>query len=670
MHFLTPALLWFAIAAAIPIAIHLLNRRRHKTIPWAAMQFLLKATRESRGKKKLRHILILTCRALALAALAFAAAKPVMSGLFGWGGGKVDLVVLLLDRSASMEAKPADGYDARREIVLKKVRDTMRDLGSARLVLIDSATLSPQEVPSPDVLPELSATAASDTAADLPTLVSKAAEYLSETKGRAEVWIATDLQASNWHPGDSRWANARASLSALPRKPALRVLGLTGASAPNTTLRLLSAKRSGKELQLEAEVTRSDEARGTTNVPLTLQLNGSRTTENLTLTGQSLHFQKRIALPAGVEQGHGSLSLPGDGNPRDNVAFFAYGPERPVKTIVVSPPGEAADYLLLAAAPPGFGGQSATRLDPAQAASLATADTSAVIWAAPLPTGATAEAVEAFLSGGGQVLFLPPGKPSDDAFLETKWSATTEAATGKFFILKDWNHGDGLLRDGADGSPLPAERFKAIHRQLPLGEATPLARWDDGEPFLVRRVLDRGTAWFLGSLPDYTWSNLGDADVLLPVVQRVVGAGAERFDASYLSEVGGDASRLNPGETRIRLDDFGAPDPANAAYDAGVYRLGDRVIALNRPMAEDFPEIVSHEAIDVSLDGTGYTLFEQAGQTANTALSRDIWRAFLAAMLFFLLAEALLCLPKRSTQTEDPPLKRTANTERMDRLIT
>ena len=64
MLFLTPLLLWGLLAAAVPIAIHLINRRRHKTIQWAAMQFLLKATRESRGKKKLRHILILTCRAL------------------------------------------------------------------------------------------------------------------------------------------------------------------------------------------------------------------------------------------------------------------------------------------------------------------------------------------------------------------------------------------------------------------------------------------------------------------------------------------------------------------------------------------------------------------------------------------------------------------------------
>ena len=41
------------------------------------MQFLLKASRESRGKKKLRHILILTCRALAIAALVTAIARPL-----------------------------------------------------------------------------------------------------------------------------------------------------------------------------------------------------------------------------------------------------------------------------------------------------------------------------------------------------------------------------------------------------------------------------------------------------------------------------------------------------------------------------------------------------------------------------------------------------------------
>ena len=648
MLFLNPLLLWGLLAAAVPIAIHLLNRRRHKTIQWAAMQFLLKATRESRGKKKLRHILILTCRALAIAALVFAAARPIVSGLIGWGGGSIDTVVLLLDRSASMESKPGDGLSARRQIVIEKVRDAMANLGSPRLVLIDSASKNPQEVPSPEALTELAATAATDTAADFPTLLNRAAEFLMESSGRSEIWLASDLQSSNWQPEDERWAAARASLAALPRKPAVRVLSLTGPSAPNTNIRLLSARRSGDEVLLDLEILRAEESRGTASLPLTTHLNGTRTTENLSLPTQSLRFQKRVAIPPDSKTGYGWLTLPADGNPSDNSAFFAYGPSLPIKSIIVAPAGEAADYLALAAAPPGFGNQSTTRIDPALAATLATADLAAILWAAPLPTGPAYETVTKFLYSGGHVLFLPPGIPSENSFADLKWSDPTEAPTGKFFILKDWNQSDGPLRDGLDGTPIPAERLRAIRRQIPLGDATSLARWEDGEPLITRRIVDHGTAWFLGTTPDYTWSNLGDADVLLPAVQRILAAGADRFDASYLTTVGSDVTQLLAGETLTRLDDSGTPDPANAAYQSGIFRLGERLLAINRPAQEDAPEILSRESLNAALAGTDYTLLDQAGQANDPSLSRDVWRAFFIAVLLFFIAEAILCLPKKS----------------------
>ena len=650
MLFLNPLLLWGLLAASIPVLIHLINKRRHKTIQWAAMQFLLKATRESRGKKKLRHILILTCRALAIAALAFAAARPIVSGLIGWGGGSIDTVVLLLDRSASMEAKPGDGLAPRRQIVIEKVRDTMKTLGATRLVLIDSASGRPQEIPSPDILPEIAATASTDTAADFPTLLARAAEFLSETTGRSEVWLASDLQTSNWHPDDERWSAARASLAALSQKPAVRVLSLTGPSASNTAIRILGSRRSGDEMLFDLEILRAVDARGSATLPLTTQLNGTRTTESLTLPGQSLRFQKRVTLPSGSATGSGWFSIPADGNARDNSTFFAYGPARPIKSVVVAPAGEASDYLALAAAPPGFGNQRTQRVDPTNITSLDTGDLAAILWAAPLPNGPAYGVIERFLSSGGQVIFFPPAIPSEDSFVELKWTPVAEAPAGKFFILKDWNHSDGPLRDGIDGTSIPAERLKAIRRQVPLGDATALARWEDGEPFITRRIVDHGTAWFVGSLPDYTWSNLADADVLLPTVQRVIAAGADRFDASYLTTVGNDAAQPLPGETRTRLDDYGTPDPANAAYEAGIFRLGERLLAVNRPAQEDNPEILTREQLDQALDGTRYTLLDQAGQANDPSLSRDVWRAFLMVVLFFLISEAVLCLPKARTR--------------------
>ena len=40
--FLNPLLLWAVPLCAVPIVIHLLNRRRFQKVPWAAMEFLLR----------------------------------------------------------------------------------------------------------------------------------------------------------------------------------------------------------------------------------------------------------------------------------------------------------------------------------------------------------------------------------------------------------------------------------------------------------------------------------------------------------------------------------------------------------------------------------------------------------------------------------------------------
>ncbi|QJE94427.1 BatA domain-containing protein [Luteolibacter luteus] len=654
MSFLQPLLLWGLIAASIPIIIHLLNRRRHKTVMWAAMQFLLKATRESRGKKKLRHILILTCRTLGIAALAAAAARPVLSGIMGWGGGKPDVVVLVLDRSASMEATPKSGTVPRRELALQRVRDVLADLDGTRLVLIDSASETPQDVPTPDVLDRISSTSPTDTAADLPSMLSRAAEFLTETPGRAEVWIASDLQASNWEPQNERWTSVRAALASLPQPPKLRVLSMGGDSSPNQSVRILSSRRAGAQLSLDIEIVRSDDASAPMNLPLTVTLNGVRSTSNVTLAGQNFRFRKTLPIPPKEESGYGWLSIPGDGNLRDNAAFFAYGPSRPVKSILVAPPGEAANYLAIAAAPNGHAAQSVERIDPAQLSRLETADVATIFWAAPLPTGTTAETINRFLIDGGEVVFFAPQGESNLEFLGVRWSAISTSEKDKFFILDSWDHDDGLLRDGLDSTPIPADRMKALKRRIPEGEAAILARWDDGKPFLVRRVVERGTAWFAGSLPDYTWSNLGDADVLLPVTQRAIAEGAERFDAGYLATLGTRAAMPRPGETRARLDDYGAPVPSNESFEAGIHRFGDRILAINRPAREDDLAIIPRNTLNDLLKETGFTFLDDRGTSSKENVSQDVWRGFLAAMLFFLISEALLCLPRRSAADHLP----------------
>src|SRR5689334_18112622 len=68
-----------AAAAAGPVIIHLLNRRRFRTIDWAAMDFLREAVRRNRRILQLRDLILLALRTLCLLLFGLAMARPYLS---------------------------------------------------------------------------------------------------------------------------------------------------------------------------------------------------------------------------------------------------------------------------------------------------------------------------------------------------------------------------------------------------------------------------------------------------------------------------------------------------------------------------------------------------------------------------------------------------------------
>ena len=62
-------------AAAVPVLIHLINRKRFRIVRWAAMRFVLEAQRESLRRVRLQQILLLAVRSSVLIALALAMAS-------------------------------------------------------------------------------------------------------------------------------------------------------------------------------------------------------------------------------------------------------------------------------------------------------------------------------------------------------------------------------------------------------------------------------------------------------------------------------------------------------------------------------------------------------------------------------------------------------------------
>lgn len=109
-----PGAAWFALAgaaaAAVPIVLHLLNRRRVRVLRWAAMDFLRESIHRSRRLIRLRDVVLMALRAAALVLLGLALARPY----FSWSGGAGSAgqpvhAVMLVDNSLSMSSAGVAG---------------------------------------------------------------------------------------------------------------------------------------------------------------------------------------------------------------------------------------------------------------------------------------------------------------------------------------------------------------------------------------------------------------------------------------------------------------------------------------------------------------------------------------------------------------------------------
>jgi len=98
------------VAAAGPIIIHLLNRRRFRVVRWGAMDFLREAITRSRRIMQLRDLLLLALRTLCILLFGAAMARPFLEG----SAGAIDPdqpvhAVVLLDNSLSTAYRPFEG---------------------------------------------------------------------------------------------------------------------------------------------------------------------------------------------------------------------------------------------------------------------------------------------------------------------------------------------------------------------------------------------------------------------------------------------------------------------------------------------------------------------------------------------------------------------------------
>ena len=106
MSFLNPIAIWGPLALlgiAVPVIIHLLSRFRPKPMEWAAMELLRRALVVRARRIRLEDLLLLLLRALAMAAVAFALARPsITESTSQWIGNSKVGVLIAIDGSFSM----------------------------------------------------------------------------------------------------------------------------------------------------------------------------------------------------------------------------------------------------------------------------------------------------------------------------------------------------------------------------------------------------------------------------------------------------------------------------------------------------------------------------------------------------------------------------------------
>jgi hypothetical protein len=654
MSFLQPMVLPALLLVSLPIIIHLINQRRYQTVRWAAMMFLLAANRMSRGYARIRQWLIMAVRMLAIAGLIFAISRPLAGGWLGLaGGGRADTTIVLVDRSPSMQQAGAGTGGSKLETGLSQLSRTLATLGSVRWVLIDSVSNQPRELDSIAELPRLPSTGPAGASADIPGMLQTARDYIKANKsGRTEIWICSDTRANDWNPDSGRWHALRDAFQEFPQGVRFHLLAYPQAPARNLSVRVTDVRRrktsDGAELLLSLKLARegSEDAPKET-VPVQFEIDGARSEVAVELTGAEGQLEDhRIPLEKGKDRGWGRVSIPADGNPSDNDFFFVF--EQPVarKAIVVAEDPASARPLQLAAAigPDPAISSTAEILAPDQLAGVDWDQVALVLWQAPLPEGPAGEPIRSFLRRGGSAIFFPPRGPDKGELAGVKWTSWQEVKSEA--PVESWRGDQDLLARTQSGAPLPVGQVQ-VRRACGVsgGELTALATLRGGAPLLARATTDGGAAYFCATTAAGGDSTLATNGVVLYVmVQRAMAAGAATLGTTQ-QLTAGEPSREDP----VRWERVaGGEEAISTEYAAhrGVYAANDRLLAVNRPAAEEAAAVLADRRVDELFRGLDFArVDDRAGSLSS--LIQEIWRLFLTAMLVAMVIEAGLCLPKR-----------------------
>jgi len=510
-------------ALAIPLAIHLLGRRRAKRVPLPTARFADGAHQATRGRLWLKRAALLGCRLAVIALLVLALAQPQTGGARKSGPGGP--WIICLDTSPSMLASEngATRYEQAREAVLRLLSSLE---GTDAVTLVRSGREAMQGTPERirAALPQKPAVWWHDE--PLASLIARAAVNLPETarQGRPRLVLltdATDWALRNLRPG--QFKDLKAEVRIVP----------TGGETRNGRLGLprftVAETEEGRRLFLDVDVAGADASRSTT---VHLALVGQSRPQSVAVGPGEARAKFTVPLEgAGPWQGRVWIA-DDDALAVDNERFFTAAEPAPIRVLIADAadgedePIGAADLVAAAfpGLPPAAKKVARVQADAIDEAALGQADV--VLWIGR-QTGPSFDAVERFVRGGGALIWLPASAEAPEKKLAELLGAEVDgvetAADG--VTINPGGYASDLLAAFEGGAaanlagPVFTQRLVLKPRR---GSAS--IRFTDGRTAVVSQTRGRGRTVALAVGPGKTWGNLAARPEFVVLIHSLVEA--------------------------------------------------------------------------------------------------------------------------------------------------
>jgi hypothetical protein len=652
VFFLYPLLLAGLAAAALPVLIHLLNRRRLKRIRFPAVRFIILSQKRISRSYRLRHWLLLALRTFAVVLLALLLANPIFqtgAGLFS-AGGPVTLV-LLLDNSLSMRwSSDGDGFKQAKEAA--RLLIAALNEGDRAAILPINATdrevfrlKSQKEV----LLQDLEAVDISEGSAEFAAALNRAYELLEAPAGQKELRLITDMALTGWD---------QFSLAALKQvDPSIpfKVIRV-GAEPPPINGAVKEVRVGGQgvgvNLPIPIEATLANfGAAEIKDVLVQLSINGQNREQKLaTIPAKgeaTVTFQTRVNQPGAHT---GQIVLKKEGLAGNGVAHFALEAQDKLRVLIVDGDPQTSlvqsetFFISRALSPSGERNSSLFLPSVILADGLAAADFDGYQVVVLCNVGALSDGLvvklREYLRQGGGLLIFAGDKLQPEVYNQrlgqtlparlTEKKLGTEAAAGRIEKLDPDHPALQILSD-----PILQESLRSARVWGYIGasgaDKNVLISLSNGDPLLLEQRAGAGTTMFMATSADRDWNDLPVKTVYLPLIQSLTQylAGGKRglWDGGIAvgevkeivlppSYVGKSLRVTTPDERQIDVAAVGETNRARALISgndrAGIYRLSlpgggseaagaPQLYAVNPPFLESRLEAIGERELGAKL---------------------------------------------------------------------